>query len=250
MKAANIFNSHPNLTLFARDKYSYELALQYFYNCQIIKAPDMALQLVKMPGLSFNYNQKKSILYHGRRDKELNQTSSPISVELPNLVVEDWPTIKDENKYYNEIASVWVNPPMTRIWEDWRQGTVISTDWISRQIWKYFHPYTYKLNTIYKPLIKPSLPHKSWRYMYQGICQFKQHRLIITNRLHGHILCILMGLPHIFLPNGYYKNEGFYEAWTSSLPFCRFVKEPSQIEVAAKELLDLFPNKVAVSSGL
>ncbi len=72
--------------------------------------------------------------------------------------------------------------------------------------------------------------------------QNQQHRLIITNRLHGHILCILMNIPHIFLPNAYYKNEKFYETWTYSIPFCRFVKEPSQIKAAAQELLDLFRN--------
>jgi pyruvyl transferase EpsO len=78
--------------------------------------------------------------------------------------------------------------------------------------------------------------------MHHGIYQFKQHRLIITNRLHGHILCIIMGIPHIFLPNAYYKNEAFYDTWTYSIPFCRFVKDPSQIKGAAQELLDLFPN--------
>jgi pyruvyl transferase EpsO len=76
--------------------------------------------------------------------------------------------------------------------------------------------------------------------MYQGVYQFKQHRLIITNRLHGHILCILMGIPHIFLPNSYYKNEAFYDAWTHQVPFCRFVKDPEKIEVAVQELIDTF----------
>lgn len=244
--AANIFNSHPNLTLFTRDDYSYELAIQYFSNCQVIKAPDMALQLVKMPGLSFDEGKEKSILYHCRKDKELNQTSSPVFIDLPNIVIQDWYTTEDGNKYYQETSSTQVNQLITQICKSWQQGTVIPPECIAQQRWKYFHPYAYKLNTIYQPLFKSSLIHKSWMYMHQGISQFKQYSLIITNRLHGHILCILMGIPHIFLPNAYYKNEAFYEAWTSSIQFCRFVKEPSQIEIAAQNLFDLFPHKVAV----
>ncbi|OUL26865.1 polysaccharide polymerase [Nostoc sp. 106C] len=238
MKAVDVFNSHPNLTLFARDDYSYELATQYFYNCQVIRAPDMALEMVKMPGLSFNSSRNHSILYHCRKDKELNPTSSPVSIDLPDLVVEDWLTIKDEKKSDKEITSGWVNQHIARISEGWEQGILIPTEWGLRQICKYFHPYASKFNSLYNPYMH----RRSLGFMHQGIYQFKQHRLIITNRLHGHILCILMGITHIFLPNDYHKNEAFYETWTYSIPFCRFVKEPSQIKVAAQELLDLFPN--------
>ncbi|BAZ13302.1 polysaccharide pyruvyl transferase [Calothrix sp. NIES-4071] len=237
IKAAKVFNSHPNLTLFVRDNYSYEIAIQHFSNCQIIKAPDMALQMVNMPGLSFNYTKNHSILYHCRNDKELNQTSSPASIDLPNLVVEDWTSYKYDSQYYKELPSKWAKR-MALISSGLQQGTVIPTEWISRQLWKHFHPYASKFNNLYNP----SMHLKSWSYMHHGIYQFKQHRLIITNRLHGHILCILMGIPHIFLPNAYYKNEAFYETWTYSIPFCRFVKDPSQIKGAAQELLDLFSN--------
>lgn len=227
MESADVFNSHPNLTLFVRDNYSYEVALQYFCNCQVIKAPDMALQMVNIPALFFNSHRSNSIMYHCRNDKELNQAQSPVSLDLPNLVVEDWTSYKYDS-----------TPRLTRIWEGLQQGTVIPTGWISRIIWKSFHHYAFNFNTLYNP----SMYSKSLSYMHQGIYQFKQHRLIITNRLHGHILCILMGIPHIFLPNAYYKNEAFHETWTYSVPFCKFIKEPSQIKVAAQNLLDLFPN--------
>ncbi|MDF5732136.1 MAG: polysaccharide pyruvyl transferase family protein, partial [Rhizonema sp. PD38] len=179
-------------------------------------------------------------------DKEFNKTFSPISIDMRNIVLQDWPTIKDENKYYQDISSTLINQPMIQTRKGWQQGKNITTELISQQIWKYLHPYYGKLNNIYKPLFKYSLPHKSWMYMHRGISQFKQHRLIITNRLHGHILCILMEIPHIFLPNAYYKNEAFYKAWTSSIQFCQFVKEPSKIEMAAQNLLNSFPNNVAV----
>jgi pyruvyl transferase EpsO len=237
-ESAKVFNSHPNLTLFVRDNYSYELAIQYFSNCQVIKSPDMAFQMVNMPDLSSNYAQKHTILYHCRKDEELNPTLSSISIDLPNLVVEDWASYKYYSEYSQNIPKTWFNQRLARISEGWQKGTVIPNEWISRQIWKSFHPWASKFNTIYNP----SLHRSSWNLMHHGVYQFKQHRLIITNRLHGHILCVLLDIPHVFLPNSYYKNEGFYESWTHSIPFCRFVKDASQIEFAAQELLELFSN--------
>ena len=75
--------------------------------------------------------------------------------------------------------------------------------------------------------------------MHSGIYRVMQGNVVITNRLHGHILCIILGIPHVFLPNSYYKNESFYETWTSQLPYCRFVKEPKQIKAAVQELTNL-----------
>jgi len=68
------------------------------------------------------------------------------------------------------------------------------------------------------------------------VWQFSQCPAIVTNRLHGHILCVLLGIPHVFLPNSYYKNEAFYSTWTHDLPGCRFVADPMH---AAEALADL-----------
>jgi exopolysaccharide biosynthesis predicted pyruvyltransferase EpsI len=41
-------------------------------------------------------------------------------------------------------------------------------------------------------------------------------RVVVTDRLHGHILAVLLGLPHVVLDNSYGKVKGFYETWTAS----------------------------------
>ncbi|WP_371357584.1 polysaccharide pyruvyl transferase family protein, partial [Hydrocoleum sp. CS-953] len=51
-KSAKVFNSHPNLTLCVRDRYSYDLAIKHFDNCRVILAPDMAFQMAEMPCFS------------------------------------------------------------------------------------------------------------------------------------------------------------------------------------------------------
>ncbi|MCG7347492.1 polysaccharide pyruvyl transferase family protein [Sphingomonas sp. ACRSK] len=41
---------------------------------------------------------------------------------------------------------------------------------------------------------------------------------VVTDRLHGHILSVLMGIPHAVLDNSYGKVRGFAELWTGDLP--------------------------------
>ena len=233
-RSAKVINQHPNLILFTRDNYSHKIAIENFCNAQVIKAPDMAFEMLGMPGLQLNYKPKDSILYLYRQDRELNEKFSPDAIAIPNLVVEDWVSFKwvyghPDSKFNQSIA--------TLVREFWQRGLKTPDDWISRQKWQQSHPYIAKFNGMYNSAIH----RKSWSFIHSGIYQFYQHRLIITNRLHGHILCIILGIPHIFLPNSYYKNEGFYESWTKLIPFCRFVKEPGQIKSTAKELMELFP---------
>ena len=39
-------------------------------------------------------------------------------------------------------------------------------------------------------------------------------RVVITDRLHAHILCLLLGIPHAVLDNNYGKLSRFLDAWT------------------------------------
>jgi len=43
-------------------------------------------------------------------------------------------------------------------------------------------------------------------------------KVVITNRLHAHILCLMLGVPHVVLDNSYGKVRGFYETWTHVSP--------------------------------
>lgn len=235
-KTADIFNSHPNLTIFVRDDRSYQIAQESFHKCRVIKSPDMAFQLLNLPGVSINktnkYKSKSSILFICRTDKELNQEFSVENVKIPNLVVQDWVSFE----WVLGLRSQGVKRFATQIFREvWQRGLMTPVEWIARQRWQYYYSNNDYFNQMYNPFIHKLL----WSFMYSGIYQFQQHELVITNRLHGHILCILLGIPHVFIPNAYYKNQSFYEAWTKDIPFCRFVTDSTQIESAVQELLTL-----------
>ncbi|HEY9651689.1 MAG TPA: polysaccharide pyruvyl transferase family protein [Coleofasciculaceae cyanobacterium] len=232
-KAKKIFNQHPNLILFVRENQSYEFSQKHFYNCAVVKAPDMALHLVNKIGkLPFEPKPQDTTLYLCRKDGELNPSSSPTAIDLPNLVIEDWTSYR----YKGAPKANSIQGMTCLLREGWEQGTVLPMEWLSRQVWQHFHPDVLKFNNLYNP----SSHQKSWNFIHNGVYQFKQHRLIITNRLHGHILGIILKIPHVFLANSYHKNQSFYKTWTYQIPFCQFIQDASQVKHAAQELLDLY----------
>jgi exopolysaccharide biosynthesis predicted pyruvyltransferase EpsI len=50
----------------------------------------------------------------------------------------------------------------------------------------------------------------------RGLHLLSSARTVISDRLHAHILCMLLGRPHFALDNNYGKVSGFIEAWTKS----------------------------------
>jgi exopolysaccharide biosynthesis predicted pyruvyltransferase EpsI len=232
---ADNFNSHPHLTIFVREDPSYKLAKEYFHNCQIIKAPDMAFHLADMPGLPLKIKPKSSILYLCRKDFELNADFSSAAFNIPNLVVKDW------------VSYTWINKiPNQRIYlpglgfllrEVWQRGLAHPGEWLSRQKWRFLHPYLNILSTIYRPVMHLN----SWSMAHSGIFQLQHHRFVITNRLHGHILCLILGIPHILIPGPYNKMESFYRTWTHQIPFCQYISKAGEIKCAVEKLLESFP---------
>ncbi|WP_371357585.1 polysaccharide pyruvyl transferase family protein [Hydrocoleum sp. CS-953] len=233
-KSAKVFNSHPNLTLCVRDRYSYDLAIKHFDNCRVILAPDMAFQMAEMPCFSVPINPENSILYLNRTDKELNQSFLPKSMGISNsnLVIADWVSYNQQwilgkaNSRFRQIFAQLYR-------EVWQRGLATPQELIDRRIWLK----TATENIDFNSVDNPSLHRLSLSFLHSGIYQFQKYRLIITNRLHGHILCVLLNIPHIFLPNSYHKNQSFYETWSYDIPFCRFVSDITQIEASIQELL-------------
>lgn len=75
-----------------------------------------------------------------------------------------------------------------------------------------------------------------WRLM-KGISVFVGAGAVITDRLHGHVLCTLMGIPNVLLPDAHGKNRGLYVTWTQHLPGCAFAETPTQALAKLDELV-------------
>jgi len=57
----------------------------------------------------------------------------------------------------------------------------------------------------------------------RGRLMLSQGRVVVTDRLHAHILSLMMGIPHVVVDNNYGKVRSFFDTWTRATPgvvFC------------------------------
>lgn len=70
-------------------------------------------------------------------------------------------------------------------------------------------------------------------------------RVVITDRLHGYLLCLLLGLPHVILPDRYGKIASTRDTWTSDWSAARWARTPEDALAHATELAAVAAGSVA-----
>ena len=60
--------------------------------------------------------------------------------------------------------------------------------------------------------------------------------VVITDRLHAHILCVLLGIPHVMLPDRYGKLSTFWHTWTSGSRLATWCDTPDDALATALRL--------------
>ncbi len=71
----------------------------------------------------------------------------------------------------------------------------------------------------------------------RGISLLSSGRVVVTDRLHGHILSTLLAIPHVTLDNSYGKLQNFIQAWTSDITFMRTAETLEEAQSLAEGLL-------------
>ena len=67
------------------------------------------------------------------------------------------------------------------------------------------------------------------KHVNNAIEFLSEYPLVITTRLHGFILCYLLGIPVIVLDNSYGKNKNFYDTWFKSQENTHFAKDKAEV---------------------
>jgi pyruvyl transferase EpsO len=55
------------------------------------------------------------------------------------------------------------------------------------------------------------------RRLTRGLALVGSGKVVMTDRLHGHLLALLLGRDNVLLDNSYGKLRSFYETWTHGL---------------------------------
>jgi len=170
--------AHGQVTILARDEDSLETARAFGAAPRL--CPDMAFVLGEMP---WSPPARGGTLWMHRQDKEC---ATDLDAEAPEGV------------------------RMIEWLEDWKTPTLAFYLLLARQL-----RYRPGLRPLFQPMLSATYAAVAGQRVQRGVRIIGGGRFVITDRLHGHILAILMGIPHAVLDNAYGKVARFHRCWTS-----------------------------------
>jgi pyruvyl transferase EpsO len=180
-RAAEKIEAHGNVLLLVRDQDSFNLARNVF-KCDVRLCPDMAIALGPRRRRE---EPRRDLLLLLRTDKE-RADHSPLPALPEDAIVCDW---VHEPSNFREPLRRW----------SVRQAALATPV-------RSLDPH-YRRGQFYRALAA----HRVAR----GLRLLSSGRTVISDRLHSHLLCLLLRIPHIVFDNNYRKLGSFIETWTS-----------------------------------
>jgi pyruvyl transferase EpsO len=175
--------SHRNLHVFVRDHVSLERLRSAGLEC-VSPAPDMAHSLFGL----------------------LQPTSSAKAQSVLTLIRGDREASPAPEEFRADAGSVL----------DWDHGTIAKSRRMS-------HPFVLRAVKGIGRYARPTDAHGLWYWHRNGLIRdgvnlFSQYETIVTNRLHGVLLGLLLGKKVRAWDNSYGKLSAYYHAWLSGVP--------------------------------
>lgn len=202
--------AHRDFTLLVREAQSLAIAQRDFHVPTIL-CPDLVFALGP---LARPMAPKVDILWLARRDVESTGYEPPNSNE--NLEVVDWllPLVDEPPVRMN----VRLATPLNENLHVMAQKQTGSSAWQRRLLATTF-----------------AIMARGWTD--RGCSILARGRVVVTDRLHGHILAVLMGIPHVVLDNSYGKLRTVYDTWTHSCPITHWADHADDAISQARALV-------------
>jgi len=188
-RARRVFDRHPDLTLLVREHQSLAIARREF-GARSELCPDMAFCLGP---LRREIPPSRPFVFLARTDHEsrgLHHGGNALERVDWRIERTSWLSLLHRVSRHLPIGS-----PALR----WLRGPLSRT---------------------YEPLAR--------RRVERGCRLLGAGRVVVSDRLHGHVLCILLGIPHFLLDNRYGKVRSFHEAWTRECRLTRWCEHESE----------------------
>ena len=199
----DIIAAHKDFTLMVRDERSMELAENAF-ECRVLECPDMAFVLSDLP----RFSPECDVFCLLRTDIEAAQRSDVDYSTLGSVRTDDW-IAHQESGWYR------VEQKMSRV--------------LSR--------YPRALSFLSPHVTDPIRSRAAKHHLLRGCAMLSQGRYVLTDRLHGHILSVLMGIPHVIMDNSYGKVGGFYRHWTHECEDVLFAQSVTEAKEALRSMM-------------
>src|SRR4051812_2517933 len=213
-RSVNAIGEHPDVTLFARGLVAQHTLSRYFGSkARVEMAPDLAFMLGPQQRAG---DPVYDIVWIGRTDQQGANDQTEAAARLSSQPAEKFvlPRFADGIEINFVVKQ---RPP-----------TVLLTDWSSL----FFENEEARLS-----YYRLDFDHRAQANVRRAMHMLSLGRIVITDRLHGHIFCLLLGIPHLFLNNDSGKNWNFYETWTRQSALCRLARNPAEAWSLARNAL-------------
>jgi pyruvyl transferase EpsO len=197
-----VLAAHPDLVLFVRDDESRAFAREHL-GLEARPCPDLAL-LLDVPPVPPDVPDR--ILWLGRTDQEAPGGARAPLADVPGVEHRDW-----------------IEPPRTRTYRRLSRRSRAVRD-------------ARRASPRRRRALMATYERVAEERLAYALAILDRGRVVITDRLHGHLLCLLRGQPHVLLDNAYGKLERFHRAWTHDVEGVRHATSAAEALEAAREL--------------
>ena len=220
---ARLLAEHDDFTLLVRERQSLELARRHF-DVPTHLSPDLAFGLGPMARAA---PADADVMWLSRIDVESatgGDTSEFGFSELDGMTVlrRDW-------LHAHPDEPAWSLPDRSRLW-------------VNRKLRDRFvaggpvNPLLARLDaSTYEPLAR--------LWTDRGRRLLARGRVVITDRLHGHVLSLLQGIPSVVLDNNYGKLAAIHDGWTQQCESVRWADDPDEALATARDLVAGLPDR-------
>ena len=204
--------NHGDFTLIVRELRSEALARRYF-DADVRVLPDMALTLGLLPQLG---TPRFDVTWLHRRPGD------------PEYVDHGGPPAGANAQAVEWIGPLCPEPPwrlrhrLARRMNIILRGRAQADPRWARLAWR-------PLGATFEPLAR------GW--VRRGLNVLASGKIIVTDKLHGHILAMLAGIPHVLLDSGYGKVRAVYDTWTHPSQLAHWAADGDSARALALELL-------------
>ncbi|HET7551544.1 MAG TPA: polysaccharide pyruvyl transferase family protein [Gemmatimonadaceae bacterium] len=195
-RARVIFDAHHALTLLVRDRRSLGFAAENF-RARALLCPDMALWLGPMARPS---SPTKPVVWLARTDRERGAGSPPVGAKSVDWLHEPRTPRLDLESFLREIVVR--------------------------------HP---RAERTLRSALSRVADRAAVARLRRGCATLSEGRVVITDRLHAHILSLLLGIPNVILDNSYGKIRDFHQTWTSNSELVTLAASPEHAMSLAAE---------------
>ena len=202
-RCRRIFDGHRHLTLVARATRSFEFA-ESLFNIPVVMAPDTAFWNDIPADLD---TPDLDILWLKRTDRE-SGGSAEISLP-PRSLRDDW--LDDTPSFIHRLNDT-LRWPLQRL-PGFARG---------------------QFGKLWTPRFCEALASER---MDRGLRMLRRGRVVITDRLHAHILSEMLGIPHVIMANNYPKLRAFYDTWMHGSTLAHWAETEEEALALAAKLL-------------